>query len=132
MEAPTRVNVTRAQTRIERERDLERVRWLARMMDAQFQVAGFRFGLDALIGLVPAVGDTVAGLLALYPLMVARRHGVSRWVQLKMLRNVAFDWVVGTVPVAGDLFDVAYKANLRNLELLEKALKDLDERGGAD
>lgn len=132
MEAPTRVNVTRAQTRIERERDLERVRWLARMMDAQFQVAGFRFGLDALIGLVPAVGDTVAGLLALYPLMVARRHGVSRWVQLKMLRNVTFDWVVGTVPVAGDLFDVAYKANLRNLELLEKALKDLDERGGAD
>lgn len=132
MEAPTRVNVTRAQTRIERERDLERVRWLARMMDAQFQVAGFRFGLDALIGLVPAVGDTVAGLLALYPLMVARRHGVSRWVQLKMLRNVTFDWVVGTVPVAGDLFDVAYKANLRNLELLEKALKDLDEQGGAD
>lgn len=128
MEQPTRVTVNRAQARIDREADLARARQLARLLDSRFELAGFRFGFDSLIGLVPGVGDLLTGVLALYPLMLARRHGVSRLVQARMLSNIGLDLLVGAVPVAGDLFDVAFKANLKNLALLEKALADAAAR----
>ena len=101
--------------------DVERVRRFATLLDAKFSVAGVRFGLDGLIGLVPVVGDTVTSLIALYPLSVARRHKLGGWVQAKILGNIAVDWVVGLVPLVGDLFDVGYKANTRNLRIIERA-----------
>jgi Domain of unknown function (DUF4112) len=101
--------------------DLQRVRKLAGWMDARFSIAGIRFGFDGLIGLVPAVGDTVTALVSLYPLSVARRHRLGGWVQAKILGNIAVDWVVGLVPLVGDLFDVGYKANTRNLKVIERA-----------
>jgi hypothetical protein len=101
--------------------DVERVRKLARWMDTKFSIAGVRFGMDGVIGLIPIVGDTATALVSLYPLAVARRHGLGRWVQAKIFGNIALDWLVGLVPVVGDLFDVGFKANVRNLRVIERA-----------
>lgn len=104
------------------EADLRRARWLANWLDTKFQVAGIRFGLDGIVGLVPVVGDTLGLLAGLYPLYVARRHRRGRMVIVRMLGNLLLEWVVGMVPFVGDAFDIAFKANLRNVRLLEKAL----------
>jgi hypothetical protein len=101
--------------------DVERVRQFANWLDARFSVAGVRFGLDGLVGLLPGVGDTIMALVALYPLSVARRHRLGKWVQAKIVGNIALDWLVGLVPVVGDLFDVGFKSNLRNLRVIERA-----------
>ena len=101
--------------------DLERARKLANLLDSQFSVAGIKFGLDAIAGLLPVVGDTLSALAALYPVYVARRHNLGRTVQARMALNVVADWAAGSVPIVGDLFDVGYKANLKNLKLLERA-----------
>jgi hypothetical protein len=104
----------------ELERDLGRVRVLARVMDTAVGVPGtrIRFGLDALIGLVPGAGDVVSALFAGYPVMIALRHRLPRWVLLRMLGNVLVDAMFGAIPLLGDLFDVAFKANVRNERLL--------------
>ena len=88
---------------------------------AQFSVAGIQFGLDAIVGLVPVVGDTLTALAALYPIWVARRHNLGKTLQARMAVNVVLDWLAGLVPVVGDVIDVAYKSNLKNLKLLERA-----------
>ena len=100
---------------------LARLRWLARLMDAQFGLPGtrFRFGADALIGLAPGVGDALTGLLSLYIVWEARNLGAPPPLLARMLGNVAIDVAGGAVPVLGDLFDATFKANLRNVALLE-------------
>ena len=103
------------------ETDVRRASMLANWLDARFSVLGVRFGLDAIVGLVPVVGDTLTAIAALYPLLVAERHKLGRAVQARMALNVAIDWGVGLVPAAGDILDVAFKANLKNLKLLEQA-----------
>src|SRR5438045_6954963 len=113
------VQVRRGDPALDLETDRERVRILARLMDTQFEIGGIKVGWDAIIGLIPVVGDVVCGLISIYPLHIARKHGLSRWVQLRMGGNIAFDWVIGLVPVIGDAFDVAFKANQRNLRILE-------------
>src|SRR3954470_15009245 len=96
--------------------DLARARKLATLLDSQFSVAGVQFGLDAIVGLVPVVGDTLTALAALYPIWVARRHNLGKTVQARMALNVLADWAAGSIPVIGDLIDVTYKANLKNLK----------------
>lgn len=99
--------------------DLRRARQIATLLDAQFEVAGVKFGLEAFLGLVPVVGDTVGALAGLYPLWIANRHKLGKAVQAKMAANLAIEWTGGLLPGVGDFFDVAYKANLRNVKLLE-------------
>jgi hypothetical protein len=101
--------------------DVRRARALANWMDARFSILGVRVGLDSVIGLVPVVGDTLTAAVGLYPLWVAHKHGLGTAVKVRMGLNVLADWAVGLVPVAGDLLDVAFKANLRNADLLERA-----------
>jgi hypothetical protein len=125
---PTPVNVTRAVggaagAENALATDLARVRQLAKLLDAKFELAGVRFGWDAVIGLVPVVGDVVTGLIAVYPIHIARKHKLSGLTQARMTANVLLDWAIGAVPLVGDLFDVAFKANLKNLALLEKAVE---------
>ena len=103
------------------ETDLSRARVLANWLDAKFSFMGVKFGMDAVIGLIPVVGDTATALAAAYPIWVAERHGLGRTVQARMAFNVLVDWLTGLVPIAGDVFDAAYKANLKNLKLLEAA-----------
>ena len=109
--------------------DLARARTLATWLDAQFEVAGVKFGFDAIIGLIPGVGDTITSLIALYPIWVARRHGLGKALQARMAFNVFVDWLPGLVPVVGDLIDVFYKANLKNLKLLEQAVEQRLQNG---
>lgn len=119
------VNVRRHDASLDLAADLRRVRALAKLLDAQFAVGRFRFGLDALIGLVPGLGDVASGALALYPVYLVKKHNLPRRYARKMLTNVAIDFVGGTVPILGDLFDVYFKANLKNLTLLERAADEV-------
>jgi hypothetical protein len=109
--------------------DLARVRTLATWLDSQFEVAGVKFGFDAIIGLVPGVGDTITSLIGLYPIWIAKRHGLGKGLQARMAFNVLVDWLPGLVPVVGDLIDVLYKANLKNLKLLEQAVEKRLQEG---
>lgn len=105
----------------ELERDIERVRTLARTMDARFEIAGVKFGWDSIVGLVPVVGDVATAAVGLYPILIATKHGFSKATRLRMAANFALDLAVGAIPFAGDVFDLAFKSNLKNLTLLEKA-----------
>jgi hypothetical protein len=113
------------------EADMRRARLLATWLDAKFEFMGVRFGADSIIGLVPVLGDTLTALASSYLIYVARRHDLGKMVQTRMAFNILVDWLPGLVPVVGDLIDVAYKANLKNLKLLEAAAeKKLRRQGG--
>jgi Domain of unknown function (DUF4112) len=102
-------------------RELERLRLIARLFDQAFRIPGtqWRFGIDALFGLVPGFGDLFGALVAAYALQVARHLRAPAAIQLHMLGNIALDALLGTVPVIGDIFDFVFKAQTRNLRLLE-------------
>jgi hypothetical protein len=95
------------------------------MLDTAFTIPGtrYRFGLDAIIGLVPGLGDAVSALFSGYLVLQASRMGAPRAVVNRMIANVAIDTIVGWIPVLGDLFDVAWKSNVRNMALLEEHLR---------
>jgi hypothetical protein len=103
---------------------LARFRRLAIALDARWRVPGtpVRFGWDALLGLLPGVGDALGGLLGGYGLFVATRLGAPGVVLARMLLNLVIDVSVGTIPLFGDVFDVGWAGNLRNLSLLERWL----------
>ncbi len=107
-----------------REQRLLRLDALANLLDTAFIVPGtnIRFGIDALIGLVPGIGDIVTTAISLFIVREAHALGASRIVVARMLGNVALDGVVGAVPLFGDLFDVAWRANRRNVALLRQHL----------
>ena len=105
------------------QRDMENVERLARLLDTEFEFAGIRFGLDAIIGLIPVLGDSIAALIGLYPVYVAQQHKLSLAVRARMVMNLIIDWLIGVTPFVGDLFDVAFKANIRNAKILRNALE---------
>lgn len=102
-------------------RRLERMRRVGWLLDNSIPVPGtrIRLGIDQLIGLVPGIGDLIGGVLSLYIIVEAYRMGVPRTLLARMGWNVAVDTLVGEVPILGDLFDIGFKANLRNLALLD-------------
>jgi Domain of unknown function (DUF4112) len=99
-----------------------RLRRLSYLLDNSIPIPGtpFRIGLDSIIGLLPGVGDLVGGAFSLYIILEAAKLGASRSLLARMGWNVAVDVLVGTVPLLGDLFDAGWKANVRNLALLER------------
>ena len=101
------------------------VRMVAKVMDTAFTVPGtrFRFGLDAVLGLLPGIGDAVGAVIGTYILYTAARLGVPKVVLARMLFNIGTDAVVGSVPLAGDVLDAAWRANAKNAALLEKAME---------
>ena len=103
---------------------LARLRKLAWLIDASFGLPGtrFRFGLNSVIGLLPVGGDAVLGALSLYIIYEAAQLGVPRHKLLRMLANVGVEVFGGSIPIFGDLFDIALKANLRNLRIIEDHL----------
>jgi hypothetical protein len=102
---------------------LVRVQRLARLLDTSIALpGGMRVGWDAVIGLIPGVGDGASAVLSAYIVLQAVRLGASREVLLRMVGNVALEALVGAVPFLGDLFDAAFKANVRNVRLLEQHL----------
>lgn len=102
----------------------KRVHRLARLLDSQFRIpyTRIRFGLDSLLGLLPGAGDTVTAAMAAYIIFEAWRLGISPRVIGRMIGNLVIDWVIGSIPVIGDIFDVGFKANVRNIRLIEKEL----------
>jgi hypothetical protein len=104
---------------------LRRSRRMSGLLDEAVRVPGtdYRVGVDPLLGLVPFGGDTVALVLSLYPILEAARLGLPRTVLARMLVNVGLDFVVGSVPVLGTLFDAVWKANERNVRLMEGHLE---------
>ncbi len=112
--------------RDELQRRLVRLRNLARLYDAGIRIPGtrFEFGLDPLVGLIPGLGDAVGAGVATYIVFEAARSGVPWSVLVRMLLNVGIDALIGAFPVVGDLFDAAWKANLKNVGLLEAHLAD--------
>ena len=101
------------------DKHLERLGWL---MDDVFRVPvlGWRFGLDALLGLIPGLGDTSTSLVSFYILAAAVRYRVPKITLLRMGLNIAFDYVIGSLPVVGDVADAWWKSNRMNLDLLRK------------
>lgn len=114
------------------ERNLRPLRRLARLLDSSIPLpGGYRIGLDGLIGLVPGVGDAVGASVSGYIILRAAQLGVPWPTLLRMTGNVLVDGLIGLIPILGDLFDFAWKANLRNMALLEAALQKPPARGSA-
>ncbi len=100
--------------------NLNNIKRLARLMDNEYEIPGtrWRFGWDFIIGLVPVLGDALTLLVSGYILFLGRKYTLRKSTWIKMLLNLLIDFFIGSIPVAGDLFDAAYKANARNLKLL--------------
>lgn len=110
------------------EERLVRMERLATLMDAALVVPGtnIRFGADAVIGLIPGAGDLVSAAISSLIVLEARRMGAPGHLVARMVANIAIDGAVGTVPLLGDIFDVAFRANLRNVRLLRKHFEKTD------
>ena len=103
-----------------------RLEALARLLDGAFAIPGTnqRVGLDAIIGLVPVLGSAATAVVSAYIIMEARRLGLPRWKVARMIGNLALDSMVGSIPIAGNVFDVFFRSNQRNVRIL------LDHLGG--
>ena len=107
---------------------MARLEALANLLDTAvvFPGTNIRFGLDAVIGLVPAIGDVITTAISLYIVNEARQLGAPRYLVARMLANVAVDGLVGAVPLIGDAFDVLWRANRKNVLLLREYLARQD------
>ncbi len=108
--------------------ELNETQNLAWLLDARWSIpfTRIRFGIDPVLGLVPGAGDIVAGVVSAYVILKARRLGAPKRLIWRMAANVAIDTAFGAVPVVGVIFDIYYKASMRNLRLLHDWL---EERG---
>jgi hypothetical protein len=102
---------------------LARLQRYARLLDHSIRipVIGYKIGINPILGLVPGIGDLAGLALSSYVLLEAMRVGVPSAVLRRMAFNVALETAVGTVPILGDIFDMTFKANMRNIRLLERA-----------
>jgi hypothetical protein len=107
----------------DQEATLARLRSLATLLDTAVRLpGGIRIGADSIIGLAPGIGDALTTILAAYIVAEGIRLGLPRRKIWRMAANVGLDAVVGAVPIVGDIFDVAFKANKRNLAIIEEHL----------
>lgn len=123
-----RLNSTKSEAELRQ--ILERLDTFSYYTDSNIRVpfTKFRFGLSPLLGVLPGIGDFAGLILSLYVLFEARRAGASRKVKRRMIRNMLVEFVFGLLPVVGDAFDAAFKANTRNTNLLRRyLLEQLDE-----
>lgn len=115
------------------QRGLKHLSRLAKLMDAQFRIPGtdIRFGLDGIIGLIPGAGDLSTFAVSGYMLWVMAGNGASGFVLARMTLNILIDALIGSIPFIGDLFDIAFKANMRNLRLMQEHYEEGRHRGSA-
>lgn len=115
-------------TALQKRPDLDRAKGFARVLDSVFRVPGtqWRFGLDPLLGLLPGIGDVVGGSFSVYLLWIAARARAPAAVLVRMAINIGADALFGAIPLLGDLFDAAWKANRRNMRILEDYLEAPD------
>ena len=110
--------------------EIARLSKLADLLDSRFRIpgTGIRFGVDSLLGLFPILGDGASALPAIYLIHRARRLGVPQALLNVMMANLAVDLAVGAIPVLGDFFDIAFKANRRNIALLKHHLETVQTK----
>lgn len=110
---------------IDHARELQRLQRLARTMDTAWRVpfTRIRFGMDSVLGLVPGAGDAIGFGISAYAVILAHRLGAPPSLMIRMLANAAVDAGLGTIPIAGDIFDMFFKSNTRNLKLLTDFLE---------
>ena len=106
------------------EETFERLDKLSKLLDTALVIPGtnIRFGVDALIGLVPVVGDMITTAISSWLIYEAHRLGISRFALWRMMGNVAIDGLIGSIPLLGDAFDVVFRANRRNVAILRDQL----------
>jgi hypothetical protein len=103
---------------------IEYLEWL---MERAIPVGRWSFGLDGILGIIPGVGDVLAGIIASYIIARAARAGVPRAALARMMTNVAIDTLLGSVPIVGDVFDFLYKSNTKNLRIYQESLQGRSE-----
>ncbi|MEZ2238953.1 DUF4112 domain-containing protein [Microcoleus sp.] len=110
---------------------LRRLRRISNLLDNAIPIPGtkYRIGLDPILGLIPGGGDLISSIFAGYVVFKSAQMGVPQETLVQMAANIVFDTVAGTVPVAGDLLDVAWKANVKNIELLDAHLGSPEPAG---
>jgi hypothetical protein len=115
------LNTRNPQTRESQQALIRRLAWL---LDSSIRIPGtqFKFGLDAIIGLIPWAGDVIGSVLSFGIIGMAFQMGASRWTMVRMGFNVLVELVIGAIPVVGDIFDAIWKSNDRNVRLLERSL----------
>ncbi len=115
---------TQMQLPEKKQQQLALMKRLAWILDSSIAIPGtkFRIGLDAVIGLIPWVGDIVGAILSFGILVLAVLFGASGWTVLRMSLNVGVELLVGLIPFVGDVFDAVWKANERNIKLLERGI----------
>ena len=96
--------------------------WLAWLMDESIAIGSWKFGLDGVVGLIPGVGDMAGAAVSAVIILGAARRGIARSAVIRMVINVATDAFVGFLPVVGDIFDFAYKSNMRNMQIYREAM----------
>lgn len=113
---------------------LDRLRSISRLLDNAVSIPGTNYGvgIDPLLGLLPGGGDFISSIVSGYMVVEAARLGLPRESLVRMVTNLILDTLAGTVPVVGDLFDVAWKANARNMELIESHMQSPRESKKAD
>ena len=99
---------------------------LAKLMDDQFEVFGFRFGLNFLIDLLPEIGDIITTVIAIYIFLAALKFNISKTTILRMAFNIFLYFLIGLIPWLGDIFGAWWKPNKRNLQLLQEQLGQLE------
>jgi len=102
------------------EQKIKAAKIFAKLLDSQFEIGGVKFGIDPILDFIPWFGDIAGAILSLYILQTAWSAQVSKIDFMKMVLNIIIDFVVGAIPILGVVFDVIYKANMRNIKILEK------------
>ena len=112
---------------------LREVNFIARWMDSKFRIPGtdIRFGLDGILGLIPGIGDLSTLAVSSYMMIIMAKNGASGYVLARMALNVIVDAIIGSIPIIGDLFDFVFKANIRNLKLMQEHFEFGRHRGSA-
>lgn len=112
--------------------DFDHLDRFADALDSRFRIPGtqIRFGYDSLLGFIPGVGDIATLGPAVYLIWQGRKAGASNFVLTRMAANAGVDFVIGSIPLIGDIFDVGFKSNRRNVELLKRALAPKNQTGG--
>ncbi|WP_018629348.1 DUF4112 domain-containing protein [Niabella aurantiaca] len=125
------MNQSRANPPVPNDPRLKTIRTISKLMDEQFSIGGFKFGLDPILNLIPVVGDLSAYLMSVGLIITMARYGASGRLVARMVVNATLDALAGTVPVLGWIFDFAYKANTRNVKLLTEHYTEDKHRGSA-
>lgn len=114
-------------------KNLAHINRLAKLMDNQFSIpgTGIRFGLDSILGLIPGAGDLSTFAVSGYMLWIMAQNGASGFLLARMAFNILIDAIVGVVPILGDIFDIAFKANIRNMKLMQEHYKEGRHNGSA-